>query len=46
MDFFSEHLEICGFASSVMAKLSCNINTDETKELVFNSDSEEQYTSL
>jgi dephospho-CoA kinase len=45
MDFGLIYLEICTVAPSTIAKLSRNINTNKIKELVFNSDSEEQCTS-
>jgi hypothetical protein len=45
MDFGSIHLKISRLTASAMAELSRNISTDETEELVFNSDCEEQPTS-
>jgi hypothetical protein len=45
MDFGSIHLEISSLAACTIIKISHNINTNELKELIFNSDSEEQCTS-
>jgi hypothetical protein len=44
MDFGSVHPDISSLAARDMAKLSCNIATNEIAELNLNYDSEEQYT--
>jgi hypothetical protein len=45
MDLSSIHPTISSLTASTMAKLSHNINKMRQKNLVFNSDSEEQCTS-
>jgi hypothetical protein len=45
VDFGSVCVNISRLVADTMAKPSCNISRKEIKELVFNSDSEEQCTS-
>jgi hypothetical protein len=45
IDFDWIHPAVSSFVASDMAKVSCNVSTNDIEDLVFSSDSEEQCTS-